>query len=60
MKTIQYDNIKVAIRIRPLLNNELTDSNSLKNITIISPDNKSISLVEYLGTELFENEIKEQ
>ena len=60
MKTIQYDNIKVAIRIRPLLDNELTYFNSIKNITIISPDSKSVSLVEYLGTELFENEVEEQ
>lgn len=50
------DNLKVVIRIRPALPREIEDSLPFRSIVLISNENKSCNLVEYLGAELIEKE----
>ena len=52
----QYDNLRVAIRVRPPLPRETEDGIPFRSIAIVSQDHKSISLAEYLGAELDEIE----
>ena len=54
MKTENFDNLRVAIRIRPPLNRETEDGIPFRSIAIVSQDHKSINLAEYLGCELDE------
>ena len=54
MKNPQFDNLRVAIRVRPPLPRETEEGIPFRSIAIVSPDHKSISLAEYLGAELDE------
>ena len=54
MKNPQFDNLRVAIRIRPPLPRETEPNIPFRSIAIVSSDHKSISLAEYLGAELDE------
>ena len=56
MKNPQFDNLKVAIRVRPPLSRETEEGIPFRSIAIVSQDQKSISLAEYLGAELDEIE----
>ena len=56
MKNAQYDNIRVAIRIRPPLNRETEEGIPFRSIAIVSEDHKNVSLAEYIGSELSELE----
>ena len=48
------DNLKVAIRVRPPLPREIEKNLPFRAITLISKENHTCSLVEYLGVELDE------
>ena len=48
------DNMRVAIRIRPALNREIEKDLPFRSIVITSKENKTCSLVEYIGAELDE------
>ena len=48
------DNLKVAIRVRPPLPREIEKNLPFRAITVISKENHTCSLVEYLGGELDE------
>ena len=48
------DNLKVAIRVRPPLPREIEKNLPFRAITLISKENHTCSLVEYLGGELDE------
>lgn len=50
------DNLKVVIRVRPALSREIDDGLPFRSIVLLSNENKSINLVEYLGAELTEKE----
>jgi hypothetical protein len=50
------DNFKVIIRVRPPLPREQDSSVSFRSCLHISPDNKSVSLMEYMGAEVNERE----
>lgn len=52
----QSDNMKVMIRIRPPLPREMEPGVPFRSIAEVSDNKKSISLVEYLGTETDELE----
>ena len=54
MKNPQFDNLRVAIRVRPPLPRETEEGIPFRSIAIVSQDHKSISLAEYLGAELDE------
>ena len=56
MKNAQYDNLRVAIRVRPPLNRETEEGIPFRSIAIVSEDHKSVSLAEYVGSELSELE----
>ena len=60
MKKENYDNLRVAIRIRPPLNRETEEGIPFRSIAIVSEDHKSISLAEYLGSEFSELERQRQ
>ena len=60
MKIENYDNLRVAIRIRPPLNRETEEGIPFRSIAIVSEDHKSISLAEYLGSEFSEIERQRQ
>jgi len=49
------DNLKVAIRIRPPLPREIEKNLTFRPITIVDKENHSLSLLEYLGSELDES-----
>ena len=46
------DNMRVAIRIRPALSREIEKDLPFRSIVITSKENKTCSLVEYIGAEL--------
>ena len=48
------DNMRVAIRIRPALSREIEKDLPFRSIVITSKENKTCSLVEYIGAELDE------
>ena len=48
------DNLKVAIRVRPPLPREMEKNLPFRAITVVSKENHTCSLVEYLGGELDE------
>ena len=48
------DNLKVAIRVRPPLPREIEKNLPFRAITVVSKENHTCSLVEYLGGELDE------
>ena len=48
------DNLKVAIRVRPPLPREIEKNLPFRAITLVSKENHTCSLVEYLGVELDE------
>ena len=48
------DNLKVAIRVRPPLSREMEKNLPFRAITVVSKENHTCSLVEYLGGELDE------
>ena len=48
------DNMRVAIRIRPVLSREIEHNLPFRSIVITSKENKTCSLVEYIGAELDE------
>ena len=48
------DNLKVAIRVRPPLPREIEKNLPFRAITVVSKENHTLSLVEYLGGELDE------
>lgn len=50
------DNFKVIIRVRPPLPREQEPSCPFRSCLHISPDNKNISLMEYMGAEVNEAE----
>ena len=56
MKSAQYDNIRVAVRIRPPMNRETEEGIPFRSIALVSEDHKSLSLAEYVGSELSELE----
>ena len=60
MKNENYDNLRVAIRVRPPLNRETEEGIPFRSIAIVSEDHKSISLAEYLGSEFSEIERQRQ
>ena len=60
MKNENYDNLRVAIRVRPPLNRETEEGIPFRSIAIVSEDHKSISLAEYLGSEFSELERQRQ
>ena len=62
MKSVEssYDNLRVSIRVRPPLNRETQEGIPFRSIAIVSEDHKSISLAEYVGTELSELERQRQ
>ena len=60
MKIENYDNLRVAIRVRPPLNRETEEGIPFRSIAIVSEDHKSISLAEYLGSEFSEIERQRQ
>ena len=60
MKKENYDNLRVAIRVRPPLNRETEEGIPFRSIAIVSEDHKSISLAEYLGAEFSELERQRQ
>ena len=60
MKNENYDNLRVAIRVRPPLNRECEEGIPFRSIAIVSEDHKSISLAEYLGSEFSEIERQRQ
>ena len=60
MKKENYDNLRVAIRVRPPLNRETEEGIPFRSIAIVSEDHKSISLAEYLGSEFSEIERQRQ
>lgn len=55
-KSSKDDNFKVIIRIRPPLPREQHTSVPFRSILHISPDNKNVSLMEYMGAEVDELE----
>jgi kinesin family protein 3/17 len=50
------DNMKVVIRLRPPLQRECVDGCDFRPIANVSMDNKSCSIMEYLGAEVNEKE----
>ena len=50
------DNFKVIIRVRPPLPREQHDHVPFRSCLYISPDSKSVSLMEYMGAEVDEAE----
>ena len=52
--TNNTDNLKVAIRVRPPLPREIEKNLPFRAITLVSKENHTCSLVEYLGVELDE------
>lgn len=50
------DNFKVIIRVRPPLQREQHSSVPFRSILHITPDNKNVSLMEYMGAEVDEME----
>ena len=60
MKSDPYDNLRVAIRVRPPLNRETQEGVPFRSIAIVSEDHKSISLAEYVGSEFSEIERQRQ
>ena len=50
------DNFKVIIRVRPPLPREQDSSVPFRSCLHITPDNKSVSLMEYMGAEVNERE----
>ena len=50
------DNLKVVIRVRPALPRECEENLPFRSIVLISNENKSCNLAEYLGAELNERE----
>ena len=54
------DNLKVAIRIRPPLQREIEKNLTFRPITIVDKENHSLSLEEYLGSELDESKILDE
>ena len=48
------DNMRVAIRIRPALTREMEKGIPFRSIALTNKENKSVSLVEYIGAELDE------
>ena len=54
------DNLKVAIRIRPPLKREIEKNLTFRPITIVDKENHSLSLEEYLGSELDESKILDE
>ena len=54
--TGKNDNFKVIIRVRPPLPREQDDMAPFRSCIHITPDNKSISLMEYMGAEVNEAE----
>lgn len=51
-----FDNVKVAIRVRPPLPREREEGIPFRSIALVSEDHKCIRLVEYLGAQLDEVE----
>ncbi len=54
--TSSQDNMKVVIRVRPALPREIEVDLPFRSVVLVSNDNKSCNLVEYLGAELSEVE----
>ena len=46
------DNFKVIIRLRPPLMREIAENCEFRSIVQVHPDNKSCSIMEYLGAEV--------
>ena len=44
-------NFKVAIRIRPPLPRELNSKHEFCSVVTVAPDNRSVSIMEYIGKE---------
>jgi hypothetical protein len=55
-KQSKNDNFKVIIRVRPPLPREQDQSCPFRSCLHITPDNKSVSLMEYMGAEVNERE----
>lgn len=55
-KPTKNDNFKVIIRVRPPLPREQDQSCPFRSCLHITPDNKSVSLMEYMGAEVNESE----
>lgn len=56
MTSTSYDNLKVVIRVRPALPREMEMDLPFRSVVLVTNDNKSCNLVEYLGAELSERE----
>lgn len=54
--TSTNDNLKVIIRVRPALPREMEDNLPFRSVVLITNENKSCNLVEYLGAEMTEVE----
>ena len=54
------DNLKVAIRIRPPLPREITKNIPFRSIAITNKEKNTISLVEYIGLEINEENIQKE
>lgn len=54
--TSNNDNLKVIIRVRPALPREMEDNLPFRSVVLITNENKSCNLVEYLGAEMTEKE----
>lgn len=50
------DNFKVVIRVRPPLPREQVDGCEFRSIVQVAPNNKTCSIMEYLGAEVNEQE----
>lgn len=55
-KPVKDDNFKVIIRVRPPLPREQSSNCPFRSCLHISPDGKSVSLMEYMGAEVDEAE----